>query len=347
MKMKKMSKIESFYQNLCHDESIEEQIMEAQRNGIILSYFLTTKSAMNARRVTDVCLWCDEEGFVDHHCEYAPDYNCMFSFGEDDDGFALVKISKDDKKLFVVDVEAPVLSAENMFDEVSKPDTYISQKGAVVSGAQEVFDEMPVPDFILEMAQLEKTSQVEFGEEDEGFASVMVSTEVLNPSAVIDLQAEVQITYEPKLLDEICETNPRFQPDLAPISAVHQVFDEMPIPNFILEMAQSAKITQAHNTLHEIDEPKSSISEEVPPISDACHMFDDLSTAKMEFLHLPSSESMEFLHLSSSEFMENLRVTSAQPFPDAMREPDYKSNTELRTLGTKSMIQGALNQREF
>ncbi|KAK9755451.1 hypothetical protein RND81_01G026200 [Saponaria officinalis] len=172
----------------------------------------------------------------------------------------------------------------------------------------------------------------------------MVSTEVLNPSAVIDLQAEVQITCEPKLLDEICETNPRFQPDLAPISAAHQVFDEMPIPNFILEMAQSAKITQAHNTLHEIGEPESSISEEVPPISDACHMFDDLSTAKMEFFYLPSSESMEFLHLPSSEFMENLRVTSAQPFLDAMREPDYKSNTESRTLGIKSMIQGALNQ---
>ncbi|KAK9681857.1 hypothetical protein RND81_10G032200 [Saponaria officinalis] len=83
--------------------------------------------------------------------------------------------------------EALPLTTHHLLGEIGEPDPFISREDTVVSGAQEVFDEMPVPDFILEMAQLEKTSQVEFGEEDEGFASVMVSTEVLNSSAVIDL----------------------------------------------------------------------------------------------------------------------------------------------------------------
>ncbi|KAK9725946.1 hypothetical protein RND81_05G179500 [Saponaria officinalis] len=137
-----MKKIEYFYQNLRHEDSMEEQIAEAQEIGIITSYFLTTKSAMNARRITEFCMWCDAIWSTDHHCEHAPESNCMFTFGEDGEGVAFVMVTKEGLKRSPISQlqnealphhengevarctlreEAPVLYAHKVFGEMSEP----------------------------------------------------------------------------------------------------------------------------------------------------------------------------------------------------------------------------------
>ncbi|KAK9755914.1 hypothetical protein RND81_01G059000 [Saponaria officinalis] len=157
-----ISKIEKFYHHLRHNESIEEQI---QRSGIINSYILTTKTAMNQRRVAHLCLWCEEIWSDGHKCVNKPSYNYMFSFGEDDEGFAFVMVTKEALKpssMNELQEEVVPLSKNHPLEEIGEPDPCIPLDWTVISNARQMFDEMPIPDFILEMAQLAKTSQVEF-----------------------------------------------------------------------------------------------------------------------------------------------------------------------------------------
>ncbi|KAK9663651.1 hypothetical protein RND81_O265200 [Saponaria officinalis] len=183
-----MKRIEFFYQNLRHEDPIEEQILEAKRSGIIKSYFLTTLSAMNARRVTDFCLWCDAIWSVHHICEHAPDYNCRFSFGEDDDGMAFVKVTKEGLKPveFQHSNEGePRSDAEDVFDEM--PGSSLSTNegqiplsednqgsNALISDsdnnfvkeiqqpdAHNVLDELPLPTFIKEMVEANKLAELD------------------------------------------------------------------------------------------------------------------------------------------------------------------------------------------
>ncbi|KAK9715692.1 hypothetical protein RND81_06G182700 [Saponaria officinalis] len=120
---------------------------------------------MNQRRVAHLCLWCEEIWSDDHKCVNKPSYNCMFSFGEDDEGFAFVMVTKEALKpssMNELQEEVLPLSKNHPLEEIGEPDPCISLDWTVISDARQMFDEMPIPDFILEMAQLAKTSQVEF-----------------------------------------------------------------------------------------------------------------------------------------------------------------------------------------
>ncbi|KAK9676776.1 hypothetical protein RND81_11G099800 [Saponaria officinalis] len=172
------SKIEEFYQNLQHNDYVEEQI---QQSGIINSYILTTKSAMNARRDANLCLWCDEIWSVDHNCENAFEFNCMFTFGEEGEGVALIIVSSDALKCptanntfretgrsdsSISKEERLICDANHVFDDLSTSKIEFTplpssefQEDLQVPIARNMFDEMPIPDFILEMAQAAKITQ--------------------------------------------------------------------------------------------------------------------------------------------------------------------------------------------